>query len=65
MSCSDIIPTPNLASGSPATELTDAVATTDFEALNAELRSGQPPSRRMEQAIASFNNLLDPKRLPE
>ncbi|KAH8912796.1 ARM repeat-containing protein [Coniochaeta sp. PMI_546] len=62
---SDVIPTPNLGSGSPATELTDAVATTDFEALNAELRSGQPPSKRLEQAIASFHNLLDPKRLPE
>lgn len=65
MAGTDIIPTPNLGSGSPATELTDAVATTDFEALNAELRNGQPASKRLEQAIANLHNLLDPKRLPE
>jgi cohesin loading factor subunit SCC2 len=61
----DIIPTPNLGSASPATALTDTVATSDFETLNAELRSGQPASKRLEHALASLHNLLDPKRLPE
>ncbi|KAB5540504.1 hypothetical protein GE09DRAFT_1037811 [Coniochaeta sp. 2T2.1] len=62
---SDIIPTPNLGSASPATDLTDAISTADFDALNAELLNGQPPSKRLEQAIASFHSLLDPKLLPE
>lgn len=62
----DIIPTPNLASASPATDLTDIIATADFDALNTEvLSSQQPASKRMEQALTNFRTLLDPKRLPQ
>lgn len=61
----DIIPIPNLGSASPATCLTNAVDTSDFDALNAEVRDGQPASRLLEQSVAIVSNLVNPRQVPE
>jgi cohesin loading factor subunit SCC2 len=62
---SDIIPTPSVASISPAPSLANCVNTADFDALNNDAVGGQSTSKRLEQTLAQMSKLITSRKKPE
>lgn len=59
----DIIPTPDLGAGPSSSNLSDLVPRHDYENLNKEAANLSSTSRRVEQTVEHFQNLLAPGRL--
>ncbi|KAL2166340.1 hypothetical protein VTG60DRAFT_2922 [Thermothelomyces hinnuleus] len=64
---SGVIPSPSISSASPAPPVTDLIPGSDFAALNQEAANHHHslPSKRVQQAVAHVQHLLERGNIPE